>query len=605
MTANNTTPNTEYAPLVTYDILLGDSARSMKESYYVQSIEVEREVNRIGRAEIVLFDGDMAKQEFAIIASNDFKPGTSISIQLGYDRQNEVVFQGFILKAGVRIREGKHPKLVVECVDQAYRMTVGRRNRYHVDKTDSDVMHDLLQEYAEISAGKIETTKYRHPNLVQYYASDWDFLLSRAEANGLLVVSDGKEISIKKPAHSDKEVLTITYGTDLIASDLKVDAGFQLSEITARSWDFADQKLVEANGSEPDTSEQGISQVDGPALARMLSKKAVDLQSAGPLSSDELQAWADSQLLKSRLARVQGWLTIPGSFEVSLDTLVELTGMSDYLNGTAYVGAVVHRMEEGNWLTDLQVGAPGMWFAESSPNVVSPPAAGLLPAIRGLFTGKVKQLEGDPDGDYRVLVEVPLIRNGAEGIWARWSSAQASNGFGVFYLPEVGDEVVLGFLNEDPRFPIILNSLYSKKLPPPEEMKDANEIKGYVSREKMRLVLNEKEKSITLETPDGYRLILTEEKGAILLEDKHGNKMTMNDKGFQFETKKDFQVKASGKILLEATNKIGLSSRSNDLQMEAQNVKAKARVKAQLEGNLTELKGTAQLKVQGGIVRIN
>ncbi len=80
------------------------------------------------------------------------------------------------------------------------------------------------------------------------------------------------------------------------------------------------------------------------------------------------------------------------------------------------------------------------------------------PAVRGLINGTVKKMYDDPLGQFRVLVDVPMFNNYGEGIWARLANFYSTSGAGAFFMPEVGDEVVVGFLNEDPCSPVILES---------------------------------------------------------------------------------------------------------------------------------------------------
>ena len=72
----------------------------------------------------------------------------------------------------------------MECRHRAVKLTVGRRNAYFFDQTDSDIITALLQN-AGIADPDVETTSVSHHHMVQYNATDWDFLLLRAEANGL------------------------------------------------------------------------------------------------------------------------------------------------------------------------------------------------------------------------------------------------------------------------------------------------------------------------------------------------------------------------------------------------------------------------------------
>ena len=92
--------------------------------------------------------------------------------------------------------------------------------------------------------------------------------------------------------------------------------------------------------------------------------------------------------------------------------------------------------------------------------LADPPAAGLAPPIRGLHIGQVKQVAEDPNGDLRVLVTLPLIAS-EDGRLGPARPVLCLDGFGSAFFPEVGDEVVLGFMDEDPANPVILASVYS------------------------------------------------------------------------------------------------------------------------------------------------
>lgn len=80
------------------------------------------------------------------------------------------------------------------------------------------------------------------------------------------------------------------------------------------------------------------------------------------------------------------------------------------------------------------------------PDVTAPPASGWLPGIEGLHIGKVKQLKGDPAGELRILVDIPVLNGDKNGIWARWATLYAGKDRGHFFLPEPDDEVVVGLL---------------------------------------------------------------------------------------------------------------------------------------------------------------
>ena len=100
-------------------------------------------------------------------------------------------------------------------------------------------------------------------------------------------------------------------------------------------------------------------------------------------------------------------------------------------------------------------------------------------------------------------MDIPVVTESSDGVWARLSTMHASNSHGTYYIPEIDDEVIVGFLNADSRYPIILGSVYSASHESPYGHKDNNDIKGFVSRSKLKLTYDESDKSITLETPGG------------------------------------------------------------------------------------------------------
>ena len=85
----------------------------------------------------------------------------------------------------------------------------------------------------------------------------------------------------------------------------------------------------------------------------------------------------------------------------------------------------------------------------------------MLPAANGLQIGVVTALEDDPQGDDRIKCRLPMVGAGEEGLWARLATLDAGDGRGTYFRPEIGDEVVVGFLDDDPRNPVILGMCHS------------------------------------------------------------------------------------------------------------------------------------------------
>ena len=160
----------------------------LKDTFSLVSASVRLALNRIGKATLKFNAGNMDAQTFDESDNALFKPGNSIRLDAGDTDKEETLFEGSII--GVRILTGKDFRsyMVVECRDCAYPATQGRKNRIFEKKKDSDIIKEVLKGYGSVD---VDATSYKHPALMQYYCSDWDFALSRADACGLFVFKDG------------------------------------------------------------------------------------------------------------------------------------------------------------------------------------------------------------------------------------------------------------------------------------------------------------------------------------------------------------------------------------------------------------------------------
>jgi uncharacterized protein involved in type VI secretion and phage assembly len=165
-----------------------------------------------------------------------------------------------------------------------------------------------------------------------------------------------------------------------------------------------------------------------------------------------LTAWSSAEVQKQRLAKVRGRVRCRGTHLVRPGDTIAIGGLGDRFNGEVYTAAVQHFVAAGDWQTDLQFGMDPAWFADQHM-VSSSPAAALLPSVSGLQTGVVTDIQ-DPLGEERIRINLPLVSPSGEGIWARQTKPDAGNDRGSLFRPEIGDEVIVGFLNDDPRYPL-------------------------------------------------------------------------------------------------------------------------------------------------------
>ncbi|MDO9091364.1 MAG: type VI secretion system tip protein VgrG [Rubrivivax sp.] len=572
---------------------------SVSERTGLISVTVRRAINRVPSATLVFADGDMPTQGFALSEMADFVPGAEIELQAGYGNEEHTIFKGIVVRQGLSIGGAYDARLTVECRDKAVKMTVGRKNAIFRDKSDADVMSQLIGD-AGLTADVQGTTPV-HAELIQHCCSDWDFMLIRAEANGqLLSVEDGKVV-VAVPEAAGDAVLEVKYGESLTAFQGEIDAQDQYANVQAQAWDKKNQVLLQGAPASPARlPAQG--NLGSATLAKVLGLKTFGLQSGAALSADALTAWAKAQQLKSGLSRLRGSMSFQGSALAAVGKLIDLKGVGERFSGNVLVTALTHTIEAGDWTTQAEFGSPASWLAERD-DILAPPAAGLVPGIKGLHVGLVVKLDGDPDQEHRIQVSVPTA--GVDHVWARLMQFHASSTFGAFFLPEIGDEVVLGWFDDDPAHPVVLGSLYSAKNVPPRPLEAANNIKTIVTRCQASLTFDDENKVITVKTPAGNVVVLSDKDKSITLTDQHGNKLELGSGGVTVDSPKDIKLSAKGSISIDAVGALSLSSK-DDVKIVGLNVNATAQVGLVAKGSATaELSASGQTTVKGAMVMIN
>ncbi len=592
-------PNLEGSGLVSLTVLVNGAP--LDASVALVSVRISSVINKIPTARIVLLDGDMPNKDFPVSNSDNFKPGAEITINAGYDQQEETIFKGIVVKHGLKITGNNYARLVIDCWDKAIKMTIGRNNANYVESKDSDIMTKLIGNASGLTAN-VSATTVQYKELVQHYCTDWDFLLSRAEVNGLLVIVEDGKVTVQAPQVSGAAQLTVTYGEDLIEFDADIDAKTQLTAVKGVSWDPKTQAIVEEEVSPQTLNAQG--DLTSSQLATVVGPSSFRLQTSAPLEKTAIKAWSDGQQVKAGLARIRGRMKFQGSAKAKIGTLIELEGVGNRFNGNVFISAVHHDISEGNWTSEVEFGLPSAWFAERR-DLVAPSAAGLLPGVDGLQVGIVKKLDADPEGQYKIQVTVPVLQTETEGVWARLTKFYASDGIGSFFIPEIGDEVVLGYFNNDPSHPVILGSLYSSKRKPPYEPTADNFIKAIVTKSELKVEFDDDKKVITLVTPGNNTIVISDDQKSILLQDQNNNKVELSSSGIVLDSPKDISITAKGKVTIDAVGEVGITSKV-DVKVTGLNVNNTANVGFVAKGNATaELSASGQTTVKGAMVMIN
>jgi uncharacterized protein involved in type VI secretion and phage assembly len=236
----------------------------------------------------------------------------------------------------------------------------------------------------------------------------------------------------------------------------------------------------------------------------------------------------------------------------------------------------------------------------------------------------------DEEGLGRVKVKFPWLSDSDESYWARVLTPMAGKEMGIYFLPEVNDEVLVAFAHGDMESPYILGAVWNGEDKPPETNSDGkNNLRLIKSRsghqiilddtegqerivirdrtEKNEIVIDSKENTLSLKVEKD---ITIEAKGKITTESQEQivirNPTKKNEIVIDYN-KNSLSIKVEKDITIEAPGKITIKSSNGDIAIEAKNLSFKAQqnceIKADSNCNLQASGGMA-LKCSAG-VKIN
>lgn len=524
----------------------------------------------------------MSNQHSNGFEDNDWKIGENIEIKIGYTRQHQTIFKGIIVKHAITASEELKSRLVIELRHEYYLLSLKRNNRIFMDKSDSDIISEILNEYGYSST--IDDLSEKHKQMIQFNSSDWDFMNMRAEANQMLVFPKNDRIIFTKNMTAQTEKLTLSFGHNIVKMNLEVDSRHSFEEYNVKSWSEYDLKIVQTdstiNANKSDGDQTSIE------IAEKTKHKDLSIIGFGTLLDQESAALANTYLQFAEMSKVRGTIKCKGTSEVSIGDWIKLQGVSAPFNGVLLVTGVLDELSLGKWYTTFKVGLTPERYAKRYNNIVDTPALGLLPNVHGLHIGVVSKLESDND-DEKILVQIPNLKEGEDAVCARCAQMDAGNNRGWVFRPEIGDEVILGFINDDPRQAIILGSLHSTKNASPIKAEDHNHHKGYVSRENLKVLFDDEKKIIRILTPDTN--IIMDDDAKKLTVKNPDNEIELSPNGIKIQTQKDIKIKAAG-----------------DLEIQAMNIKLKSDAQFEAEGAAgAKLKSSGMVEINGSMIKIN
>ncbi|MFF8917188.1 VgrG-related protein [Streptomyces sp. NPDC015032] len=364
---------------------------------------------------------------------------------------------------------------VVRGLDESHRLFRGRRVASYQNMTLADICAQVAQR-AGLKPGKVDVAGPVLEHIAQPNVTDWEFVRDLAEEAGAQAyVLDG-QLHITRPAEAsgapdgsaraDRNPLVLEMGSNLLRCRAGVSSAEQVSEVEVRGWDVkTKQPLVgRAPAGKSATLELGVSaaEVSAPfGEARFVVTDAA----YGAQAQVDQAAKALAERIAGSFAELEA--VIRGNPEVRAGSAVALNAVGAPFEGRYTVTSSRHVFDPvrgyETWLTvsgqqerslfGLTGGGPGSGGSGAG--------AGGGSRCAGLVSGTVTDTQ-DPEGSGRVKVRFPWLSDEYASDWARTAQSGGTSG-GEAFIPEVGDEVLVGFEHGHLERPYVLAGLYNGK----------------------------------------------------------------------------------------------------------------------------------------------
>lgn len=567
-------------------------------------LDVRRSLNAVGHAQVRV-RGDHGDAELSLLDKE-------LRISHVTGSTESVLFVGEIVGVGVELRR-TGPELVIDAYDKSNRLM-----RQAPIKTVKDVKpSDVISQMAGTAglSPQIDafgpTMKHYHQlgqagrtlaDLCRAFGADW-------------WVDDGKLHVRKRTPTRPAPVITLTAGEDLREFTARVTAAAQVAQVGVRGWDIVQKQAITgqapAPSSPPANSPPAFVTASVRNDPRFWSSFVIDQATAGDLAT------AVSDSAAAGVVSGRGECAVcprlkPGS-------VVTIKGMGSKWSGDYDVTSVQHTYGvDRTFTTRFTIGGNDEGsLVDLLGDTSSPTNAQLVAGLTiGIVTNNNNSADGAVPNYNRVKIKMPYLSDTDESFWARVAIPGGGKERGFVALPEVDDEVLVGFEHGDLGKPVVLGGLWNGKDRPPVLSGGGGELVGdgkvnsrqWVSRIGHRIVLSDKsgEEHITVELKDKKtQITLTKDQGVKVLADSQDLELTVGNSGsIKIAKNGDITIKGQ-KVTIDAQMDVAVNGMNVD-------VKAKGSFAAEANGTWTgKASGKAALEangitqVKGSLVQIN
>jgi phage protein D/phage baseplate assembly protein gpV len=486
------------------------------------------------------------------------------------DRSTTSIFKGQV--AAVEPEFGANGCIIsIRAYDHSHKLNRDKKTRTFQNVSCSNMAQKVIQETG--LGADATSTDVVHDFFQQSNETNWAFLWKIALMHDYLVCADGQTIQFKPASDFADSPVSLTWQQELISFRPRMSGVQQPQTVEVRAWDPHAKQNVTGSASSPETTSQpGVSRAKvsndlGGGTIAVTDRVATTTSEANAIAKSTLQRLADSFYE----ADGQAW----GNPKIRAGVQVQIKGVGTQFGGTFTVTSATHSYR----------GASGY---RTSFQISGRSSRTLLELMRqpeerdwssSLVVGTVTN-NNDPDQMGRVRVKYPSLSDSEESAWARIATPSAGNARGLLMMPQVGEEVIVGFEHGDTRRPIVVGSLFNGRDKPGEEL---------------------------LQSKDGSFSLLSDQKIH-----QHSKKdfEIKSDENMTVTIQKDKTETISGNYKNEATGNGNLKAQQytieagSTMSVKGMSITVEASASLTLKGATIDIQGSGPVNIKGAIINL-
>jgi type VI secretion system secreted protein VgrG len=480
--------------------------------------------------------------------------GQNIKIEINPNNMKTdsgLIFNGIITQAQLERSAGGAGKIIIS----GYSPTILLDGKNHMQSFTAKTISDIVKETAGKHADslKLATNLKKDTNqayTVQYNESDFGFLTRLAQKKGAWFYYNGQELHFGKP--SKNKTFTLEYGRSLHSFTIGMHAQPMNFEYIGYDASSADAKNATSNDAGYEA--KGISKSVFDASKKIFADTNTTLYS-NPIEEGSAQTHLSDRIKTQTEGKGANLVTARGeSDETGLrigDVMVinesaftatgnSVDSVKEQNFGGYILTEITHTCDETGKYENNFTAVPQEAETPHYTNIHKTPKADTQPA-------KVID-NNDPKGLGRVQVQMDWQKNSGENTpWLRMTNPHAGGGKGMYFIPEVGEEVLVAFENNNAEKPYIQGAMYN-----------GNESSSYHTAGNDQKVI---------QTRSGTKVIMNDAAGSIFIEDPSGNTWMMDGKGnINVNAPNDITINAGGNISITAGQNINSSATLNIME---------------------------------------